>query len=71
MRTAEPVSQEKLLIDSWDEACQPLLDDRPEVVALYEERRMEARSALIEYRRRSKGPGIIISNHSFQPSTPR
>jgi hypothetical protein len=46
--------EERRLLDSWDEACLPLHDDRPEVVAWYEERRMEARNALIEYRRRQQ-----------------
>jgi hypothetical protein len=54
----ETFNQEKLLIDSWDEACRPLRDDRPEVIAWYEERRMEARNALIEYRRRRKEAGL-------------
>jgi len=56
VRATGSVSQERLLMECWDEACRPLLDDRPEVVSWYEERRMEARNALIEYRRRSRGP---------------
>ena len=58
MRTVELFGQEKQLVDSWDEACRPLLDDRPEVIAWYEERRTEARNALIEYRKRYKDSGF-------------
>jgi hypothetical protein len=58
MHAIDPFSQEKLLIESWVEACRPLRDDRPEVVAWYEERRMEARNALIEYRKRRKTSGF-------------
>jgi hypothetical protein len=68
MRSAELFSQEKLLIDSWDEACRPLLDDRPEVVAWYEERRMEARNALIEYRRCSRNSSATSSSSDFPPT---
>jgi hypothetical protein len=70
MRSAEPLSQEKLLIDSWDEACRPLLDERPEVVAWYQERRIEARNALIEYRKRSRNSGAATSSEASQQLRP-
>jgi hypothetical protein len=66
MCTAEPFSQEKLLIDSWDEACRPLLDDRPEVVAWYEERRIEARNALIEFRKQNGNSSATDPATTFQ-----
>jgi hypothetical protein len=68
MRGLKSLSQEKLLVDSWDEACRPLRDDRPEVVEWYEERRMEARNALIEYRKRCKDSGL---NNSLLPRAAR
>jgi hypothetical protein len=71
MRSAEPLSREKLLIDSWDEACRPLLDDRPEVIAWYEERRIEARNALIEYRKRSRSAGAASSSNGFTTTPAR
>ena len=71
MHSAEPFIREKQLIDSWDEACRPLLDDRPEVVAWYEERRIEARNALIEHRKRSRNSGATGSSDDFPATTAR
>lgn len=69
IRAMEVFSQERLLTDSWDEACRPLRDERPEVVAWYEERLIEARNSLIEFRRRykDKDPG----NRGLLPQSAR
>jgi hypothetical protein len=55
------------LQQAWKMACLPLRDERPEVVEWYEERKIEARNSLIEFRsmHRSELPG---KNYRFAAS---
>jgi hypothetical protein len=57
-RATDLFGHERLLSDSWDEACLPLRDERPEVIAWYEERLTEARNSLMEFRKRCKGKRV-------------
>ncbi len=43
--------EEKLLREAWEEASLPFGDTRPETLVWFEERKSEARSALIEHRK--------------------
>jgi len=43
--------EERLLREAWEEANLPFRDTRPEAVVWFEERKSEARSALIEHRK--------------------
>jgi hypothetical protein len=47
----EEAIQEEHLRTVWTATCLPLLDERLEIIAWYEERKQEARNALIEYRK--------------------
>ena len=49
--TEEHLREEQLLREAWEEARLPIRDDRPEVLFWLEERKLEARNALIEHRR--------------------
>jgi hypothetical protein len=49
--STEACEQEEFLRDAWNRASLPLQDTRPEVMENYEERQLEARSALIQHRK--------------------
>ena len=47
----EYLREEQLLREAWEEARLPIRDNRPEVLMWFEERKLEARNALMEHRR--------------------
>ncbi len=58
------VAINKELRKEWEEACRPLQDERPEAMELYEERKLQARNTLIEFRKQHQAE-LPAPDHSY------